>query len=514
HSEMLALTRQLTETDSLYCNPSDDGQSTKTGMTAKSGGKAPSIKSVKSTATSSTSSTKSTKSKSTTRSKSSTASQPKTENWKASTDLMGMSSKSITPGFMPMFSTHLYSPGFAVPNQSKAKASGGPKSFQSKQFKVVEKKTASSAASTKSGKSSKSHKSDKTLASDNKSVKSSSSSTKSTIFSSFTGGFSSQSDMKLDETVKNSSSSNSIHGSMSKKSEKEKDEGTSKESTKDSKGTLESTSAKTSIPPVPPVPSVPSTPTTTVDKTMPSKTISPPSSSRGNEPTSLMSVTSPTGSDFKVFVEDHSSATTRDILLNHGLERPPTIPAAAAVATQERYFTPELVQKRTHHHFMLGNSMGHVLDIPHLTDFAKSLHALLNEYDNFLVSESKSKMTFFGRKTTESKSSDDSGEYTHFELRSVPFEMDYTIVFATLCEMIVEAYKKFDPHPAAPLGTSNISDLELFHKIDTRLKKISANATRELENLTRDSLQEELNSIDPLGSMMAEWDQQVLSIGH
>ncbi|KAF9382441.1 hypothetical protein BGX21_001812 [Mortierella sp. AD011] len=80
--------------------------------------------------------------------------------------------------------------------------------------------------------------------------------------------------------------------------------------------------------------------------------------------------------------------------------------------------------------------------------------------------------------------------------------MDYTIVFGTLCEMISKAYKKFDTQKADIIVGS-----EVFHKIDVRLKKILNNATRELEALTREVLQEELLSIDPLAGFGLVWDQ-------
>jgi len=49
-----------------------------------------------------------------------------------------------------------------------------------------------------------------------------------------------------------------------------------------------------------------------------------------------------------------------------------------------------------------------------------------------------------------------------------PFEMDYTIVFTTLCEVIAEAYSKFDTQDPSTLLT--IVDHDHFHKIENRLK--------------------------------------------
>jgi hypothetical protein len=45
--------------------------------------------------------------------------------------------------------------------------------------------------------------------------------------------------------------------------------------------------------------------------------------------------------------------------------------------------------------------------------------------------------------------------------------MDYTVVFATLCEIVALAYKKFDTQQA-----NIITNSEVFYKIDVRLKVI------------------------------------------
>ncbi|KAF9276039.1 hypothetical protein BGZ68_010306 [Mortierella alpina] len=489
---MISLSRQLTETDSLYNNPTEDGGSTKT---------APSIKSAKSASSSAASvrsGTNSTKSRSTTKSKSSTNSVPKTANWKAAVDPLGMSTKAVGPGFMPMFSTNLYAPGFQMPTSANA---GAPKAHQSRQLKFVEKKRtgpSSSGASTKSGKSGKSEKT--AVSSSNKSVKSvksTTSSSKSTFLSSFSG--------TSTQPTESSSSSNKEDKAGAKKSTVTKDKDSAYAS--DSK---------------------PSSTTTISEPVV--VVVEDHSSSTPTAQSYDKSALSPTASDRRPSLAEslhlqpyqQTPHTPNELLLKrvisweylgqvHNGKMAYYNTVWLTEADLRKFYTPEVVQKRTHQCFLLGTSIANVLDIPHLSDYAKSLSALLHEYEHFLSSETKSKMNFFkgGRRIADGRSFEETGEYIYLEVRTVPFEMDYTVVFATLCEMIAQAYKKFDTHKS-----SIIIDSDVFHKIDTRLKKLSNNVAKELEILVRDAMQEELNALDPVGSLMMDWDQQAMALGH
>ncbi|KAG0368826.1 hypothetical protein BGZ54_001080 [Gamsiella multidivaricata] len=460
----MAPTLERTETDSLYCNPTEDGGSIKA---------PPSIKSVKST-TSSTSSTKSgsqsTKSRSTTKSKSSTSSIPKSANWKAATDPLGMSSKAVGPGFMPMFSTHLYSPGFQVPT-AQAAVAANPKAYQSRQLKFVEKKrTGSSAASTKSGKSEKSGKSGKSgksektgPSSSDKSVKSSSSSTKSTFLSSFTGSFSTQGDSE---------------SSMDKKIPETIEE------TEPPK--IEEATKETEVPKEP---------------------------ESGSNPSDSKPSSTPLTGELTVVVEDHSShnnsvhpfdnpasspiAALRRPSIAESLRRPSIAESISnlQLPTQQLQHTPnELLLRRV----TIWEYIGRV----HQGKIAYYNTIMLTEADlrKYYTPDHFQKRG--GKKLSDGRSFEETEEYAHFEIRTVPFEMDYIIIFATLCDMISIAYKKFDTHKA-----NAVIDSDVFHKIDVRLKKILNTATKELENLTREAIHEELKSLDPLASFIMEWDQ-------
>ncbi|KAI1304676.1 hypothetical protein EDD11_005076 [Mortierella claussenii] len=489
---MLSLSLQRADTDSLYCNPTEDGGST------KSGG-APSVKSVKSSTSSASvkSGSPSTKSRSTTKSKSSTSSVPKSANWKASIDPLGMSSKSN--GAAGLFSTSLYSPGFQMPSANSS-AAGQPKAFQNKQLKFVEKKrTGSSAASTKSGKSGKSDKTAMSSA-DSKSVKSSSSSTKSTFLSSFTGSFSTQGESPI-----------SLPGGDKKSSSKSDDAAKVFNDTDSAYGGSDGKASVTNTAELTVVVEDHSSSGASVhpfDKTTAANANS--SDTYHRRPSVADSITQLQPPTQKV------SHTPNELLLkrvisweylgrvHHGkMVYYNTI--LLTEADLRRLYAPEVMQKRTHQYFLLGMSIANILDIPHLSDYAKSLSAILHEFELFQSTESKTKMQSFfksGKKVPD----EEAGEYVHLEVKAVPFEMDYTVIFATLCEMIAQAYKKFDTHKA-----SIIIDSDVFHKIDVRFKKLLSMATRELEALTREAMQEELYFLDPITE---GWDEQVPSLAY
>ncbi|KAK3819712.1 MAG: hypothetical protein J3Q66DRAFT_335283 [Benniella sp.] len=472
-------------------NPKEDEGPTSTG--------APSILSVKSSSSSTASSIKSgsgsTKTGSTSRSKSSTSSVPKSANWKQATDPLGMSSKAVGPGFMPMFNTHLYAPGFQTSGGTNT-SGGVPKAYQSKQLKFVEKKqTGSSAASTISRKSSKSN-------------HSSGSSTKSSFFSSLAGSI-----FNPNESVNNKSTVSTEGTEAGPVDEDHSKNNKSEEPTQEKE---------------------------------PEDTIQP-----GLEKEVVL-----TTGELTIVVEDHSSDSPSDATVHRvdslspgqvGILRRPSIadlisqfqlPSSPqhpvhppnelllkrvtsweylgwvhhgkmayfntillTEADLRKFYTPELVQKRTHQFFLLGTAIGNALEIPHTADFARTLNAIVHEYEHFLSADSKLKMQNLFRTGRKALAFEETDEYTHFEVRTVPFEMDYTVVFATLCEIVALAYKKFDTHQA-----NIITNSEVFYKIDVRLKKILNNATRELEAMAREAMQEELNSIDPISSIMMDWD--------
>ncbi|KAF9348629.1 hypothetical protein BGX26_012975 [Mortierella sp. AD094] len=173
-----------------------------------------------------------------------------------------------------------------------------------------------------------------------------------------------------------------------------------------------------------------------------------------------------------------------------------------------RGYADEKVQRRAMQYFLLGTSLASVLEIPNISDCLKALSVVVQEYEYFTAPESKSKMMFFratGRRVTlDSRSPEETGEYSLLEVRPLPFNLDYIITFASLCDTIAQVYEK--------LGTEDrawtLTNMELFQKVDNRFKKILTVVSKELESMAREVMLGELNAMDPLGTSTNDndWD--------
>ncbi|KAG0306006.1 hypothetical protein BGZ97_000905 [Linnemannia gamsii] len=168
-------------------------------------------------------------------------------------------------------------------------------------------------------------------------------------------------------------------------------------------------------------------------------------------------------------------------------------------------YNDEKMQRRTMQYFMLGSSLATILEIPGQADCLKALQVVVQEYDYFIASESKSKMMFFratSRKALlEGKSFEETGEYSQLDVRPLPFQLDYIITFASLCDMIAQVYEKLSGHE----NIWNMHTLDIFQRVDSRFKKILATVSKELEVMARDVMVDELNSMDPLGGTTEDW---------
>ncbi|KAK3825478.1 MAG: hypothetical protein J3Q66DRAFT_327855 [Benniella sp.] len=164
-----------------------------------------------------------------------------------------------------------------------------------------------------------------------------------------------------------------------------------------------------------------------------------------------------------------------------------------------RGYSDEKMQRRSLQYFLLGTSLATILEIPSVNDCLKAVYGVVQEYEYFTASESKSKMMFFrntGRRVLDLKSFEETGEYSLLEVRQLPFNLDYVITFASLCDMIAQVYEKLGSEER--LWT--LTNVDMFQKIDSRFKKIMALVLKELETLAREIMVEELNAIDPLGA--------------
>ncbi|KAI1317729.1 hypothetical protein EDD11_007903 [Mortierella claussenii] len=174
-----------------------------------------------------------------------------------------------------------------------------------------------------------------------------------------------------------------------------------------------------------------------------------------------------------------------------------------------RGYADEKVQRRALQYFLLGTSLASILEIPNANDCLKALHVVIQEYEYFTASESRSKMMFFratSRKVLlDGKSFEETGEYSLLEVRQLPFTLDYVITFASLCDMIAQVYEKL----GAENRTWTLTSMEMFQKIDNRFKKILMVVSKELEAMAREVMLDELNAMDPLSSSANDHDWDV-----
>ncbi|KAG1455674.1 hypothetical protein G6F46_007686 [Rhizopus delemar] len=150
--------------------------------------------------------------------------------------------------------------------------------------------------------------------------------------------------------------------------------------------------------------------------------------------------------------------------------------------------------KRTYNFYALGLSLGAILDITNPLDYIKALSQIMAEFERH-TDESKQKMKNIFRKT-KTDNSDNTGDYGYLILPHIPFEMDYLETFFTLIDIIAEAYYKLLVGTEGPICTQAFFELVL--KCDGKFKKIVSMVTKELDQMARDAIKDELRMIDPI----------------
>ncbi|KAG0051461.1 hypothetical protein BGZ83_003746 [Gryganskiella cystojenkinii] len=159
------------------------------------------------------------------------------------------------------------------------------------------------------------------------------------------------------------------------------------------------------------------------------------------------------------------------------------------------------MQRRSQQFFFLGTSLATMLEIPNTVDCLKALMNIMQEYDYFAAAESRSKSIFFkgsSRKTTsDGRTFEETGEYSYLEVRSLPFNLDYIITTATLCDMIGLLYEKLGMQQQRE-KLWNYHVVECFQRVDAKFKKILTTMYKELETISRDVMLEEFSNLDPL----------------
>ncbi|EIE77514.1 hypothetical protein RO3G_02218 [Rhizopus delemar RA 99-880] len=122
-------------------------------------------------------------------------------------------------------------------------------------------------------------------------------------------------------------------------------------------------------------------------------------------------------------------------------------------------------------------------------------NTILLTRENLQTMYPNSKMKNIFRKT-KTDNSDNTGDYGYLILPHIPFEMDYLETFFTLIDIIAEAYYKLLVGTEGPICTQAFFELVL--KCDGKFKKIVSMVTKELDQMARDAIKDELRMIDPI----------------
>lgn len=200
---------------------------------------------------------------------------------------------------------------------------------------------------------------------------------------------------------------------------------------------------------------------------------------------------------------------------------------------------------------VLGMSLGNLLDIHHAPDLLRGLLNTLTEWEqvreegttNSKLRQAPKKL-FRNRGNTTLKGRpaelyvDASGESSCLATPHIPFQLDYHHTLIALLDVLSEVYAKLSrmlgapptsrmmgplgplsPHPGvadlikpddglfcivnatatAPMSAAAqaVPDTDAILKIDTKLRKITGALTKELDNIARQSIKDELESLDP-----------------
>ncbi|PHH70159.1 hypothetical protein CDD80_6203 [Ophiocordyceps camponoti-rufipedis] len=215
------------------------------------------------------------------------------------------------------------------------------------------------------------------------------------------------------------------------------------------------------------------------------------------------------------------------------------------------YFDPRKLARRATNFLLLGLSIPTINDLysSSAIEFLRCLNALLSEFDSFQQLHGDSSATLTrarlpnmfrrqGGKARRSSSATDFAEesqtmpaipggaaggtpsvmtfaasesdllpgeeYTYLLTPSLPFEPDFFETFATLCDVLIDCYRRFLALVPTPRECS-VPIAELFSKVDSKLRKIIVQGpVKEFEDYSRSQVKAEVASIGKvvLGGLM------------
>ncbi|KAJ3192435.1 hypothetical protein HDU82_003210 [Entophlyctis luteolus] len=133
----------------------------------------------------------------------------------------------------------------------------------------------------------------------------------------------------------------------------------------------------------------------------------------------------------------------------------------------------------------LGLSVGALLVVISPVDFVKAINVLILEYENETEAK-KNPVSIFKKRppvdehdlTNVTSSFVDTGVYEFLETPDIPFELDYSQVFMSLCDALIAAYNKLIDGTEDVCGAAYLAACRRF---DDLVKKIISNVYKDLE---------------------------------
>ncbi|TPX59066.1 hypothetical protein PhCBS80983_g02724 [Powellomyces hirtus] len=159
------------------------------------------------------------------------------------------------------------------------------------------------------------------------------------------------------------------------------------------------------------------------------------------------------------------------------------------------------IRKRVLKWFALGLKMGALLGIPNAGDYVRAFSQLMSEYETEPSDKNareRMKRIFSSRNSRNiseqgvSNSSQEANADNSLDMPHMPFEFDYHQTLFAFFEILAAAYEKFLDTPDALRKQAYV---DIWMKIDGKIKKIVAVAIKETEAVAQTRFQDELAQI-------------------
>eukprot|EP00158_Paraphelidium_tribonemae_P002401 Partr_v1_DN25334_c0_g1_i2_m21612 putative Conserved hypothetical protein len=198
------------------------------------------------------------------------------------------------------------------------------------------------------------------------------------------------------------------------------------------------------------------------------------------------------------------------------------------IANDQQEYLSAQARKRALQWFYLGISLGPILNTRTTTGFIRALTTLVDEYEYEVSDAGRQKFVQIFRKNKAKQelradpyngasSFLETGTYTYLMTPNVPFELDYTEVVHSLCDVLADIYSKLKSAPSMGSTTGILSQMndnpqqqiinigasgfnetlfaEAVIKVDSKLKKIYEIMVHEIDAMSTAIMESQLERV-------------------